>query len=203
MRLKQVVGWAGGLAAVGTLACLFQGIGQGLKRPAGRTTGPAAGWLRRPAFYLAMSLGYFGLGAGLWRPLPLAPPPWVDGLLLWLGTLLYFPGLALMVWGRLALGRMYFVSLTGGTQLFAGHRLITHGPFAYLRHPMYLGLLLAGLGGTLIYRTWTWVLVTLSFLGVARRARLEERALADEFGAEWQAYARRVPAWLPRLRREG
>jgi protein-S-isoprenylcysteine O-methyltransferase Ste14 len=41
------------------------------------------------------------------------------------------------------------------------------------------------------------VLATLP--GAAIKARLEERLLAEEFGARWEEYARRVPAWVPRL----
>lgn len=47
---------------------------------------------------------------------------------------------------------------------------------------MYLGLLLVALGGILIYRTWTFVFFLGNFPGVANRARLEERALAERSG---------------------
>ncbi len=197
--LKTWIGWLGGLAALVTLAFIFHGLWRGLRRPAGRATGHTAAWLRRPAFYLLASAGYFGICALLWRPLPLSPSGAVEGLLLLLGALLYFPGLALIIWGRLVLGRMYFVSTTGGAQLFADHELITRGPYAWVRHPMYLGLTLVGFGGILLYRTWTWILVALNFPALIVRARREEQALTAEFGAAWQAYCRRVPGWLPRL----
>ena len=201
--VRTWAGWTGGLGALVTLGFLLHGLWRGLKRPAGRSSGRTAGWLRRPAFYALAGGAYFGLGALLWRPLPGPVPPRVDALLLVVGALLYFPGLALMVWGRLALGRMYFVSTTGGAQLFADHELVTHGPYAWVRHPMYLGLSLAGLGGILLYRTWTWVLVALSIPALAVRARREEQVLRAEFGAAWQAYCRRVPGWLPRLQAIG
>ena len=118
-----------------------------------------------------------------------------------LGALFYFPGLALTLWGRLALGRMYFVSTTGGAQLFADHQLVTHGPYAWVRHPMYLGLALVSLGGLLLYQTWTWVLVALNLPVFVARARREEAALHAEFGVLWEAYCRSVPAWYPALRR--
>jgi protein-S-isoprenylcysteine O-methyltransferase Ste14 len=186
--------WLGGLALAATLASIFSGLRRGLRRPAGRASGRTAAWLRRPAFYAAASLGYFGLCARLWRPLPQRLPAsrrrgWL-GLVV--GALLYFPGLALTLWGRLALGRDYFVSTTSGVQLFAGHRLVTDGPFAWVRHPMYLGLSLASLGGLLLYRTWTWVFVALNIPVFILRARREEESLRAEFGAEWEAYAQRV-----------
>lgn len=198
-RLRTGIGWLGVLGAAVTLGFIFHGLWRGLKRPAGRSSGRTAGWLRCPAFYGLASFGYASLGVLLWRPLPASPTGVVEGLLLLLGALMYFPGLALMVAGRLALGPMYFVSTTGGAQLFADHELITRGPYAWVRHPMYLGLTLAGLGGILLYRTWTWVLVALNFPALILRARREERALAAEFGDAWQAYCRQVPGWLPRL----
>jgi protein-S-isoprenylcysteine O-methyltransferase Ste14 len=96
---------------------------------------------------------------------------------------------------------MYRTASGLGVQLHAEHRLITFGPFALVRHPLYLGLQLAALGGFLLYWTWTLVFVTVSFLGLVIRARREEQALAAEFGEGWDAYCQRVPAWIPRLRR--
>lgn len=160
---------AGGLAMLLVLAAIFAGIGRGLRRPVIARTGRFVNWLRRPLFYLLASSGYFGLCWRLWRPLPLALPRRLRALVLFPGSLLYFSGLALVLWGRLALGRMYNVSSSFGAQLYSEHHLITTGPFAYVRHPMYL-------------------------------AHHEEQALAATFGAQWDAYCRRVPRWLPEIR---
>lgn len=197
MNLERTRRWLhrlAGLATALTLLSIVHGVWRGLRRPAGRISGRRVAWLRQPGFYLAAGTAYFAVCALLWRPLPARRPPsrLKDWIGLALGTLLYFPGLALVVCGRLALGRDYFVSTTVGAQLFAGHRLVTHGPYAWVRHPMYLGLTLAGLGGLLIYRTWTWVLVTLNAPALLLRARREEAALSAEFGTAWQAYAQRV-----------
>jgi protein-S-isoprenylcysteine O-methyltransferase Ste14 len=109
--------------------------------------------------------------------------------------------MGLVVWGRLALGENYFVSTGMGAQLFSGHRLVTGGPFAIIRHPMYLGLMLAALGSLFIYLTWT-TLFFACFAPLMRvRAHREEQALSAEFGEQWQAYCRRVPAFFPRLRK--
>jgi len=117
------------------------------------------------------------------------------------GAVLAATGLGLVLWGRLTLGRLYGVSSTLGARLHADHRLITHGPFAHVRHPMYLGIETASFGGLLLYRTWTLVFLTVAFLGLMMRARREDELLRLEFGARWEAYRQQIPGWLPRRRR--
>ncbi len=95
---------------------------------------------------------------------------------------------------------MYKTSSGFGVQLNIEHRLVTHGPFALMRHPLYLGLQVAAIGGLLLYRTWTFVFVIVNFLALIIRAKREEEALAMEFGEQWEEYTRHVPAWIPRFR---
>lgn len=202
MCLNSIERWArraGAVATLVTLATLLLGLWRGTRHPVGRSSGREPRVLRRPLFYVVASAGYFGLCYLLWRPIRLTLSAPLRALALALGTLLYVAGLALVLSGRLALGQMYNVSSSFGAQLYSGHRLITHGPYAFVRHPMYLGILLTGLGGLLLYRTWTFALVLATFLGLPERARHEEKALAAEFGEQWEAYRQRVPAWLPRL----
>jgi len=196
--IEYWLGWAGAAALVPFLGAALLGIARGLSRPRGRATGLARQVLR-PAAYLFIDVGFFGLCILLWRPLPISLSALVRSVALALGALLYFPGLALYLWAWQTLGEMYDVSSSLGAQLYANHRLITRGPFAVIRHPMYLGLILAAAGGLSIYRTWTFVFVSISFLGLVLRARREEQALAAEFGQAWQAYCQRVPGWIPRL----
>jgi protein-S-isoprenylcysteine O-methyltransferase Ste14/membrane protease YdiL (CAAX protease family) len=198
---EQILSWLAGLGTALTLAVIFYGIWRGMQRAPGSSAGLSPGWLRSPAFYLVISLAYFGLCYLLWRPLPLSLSPQARLLCLVLGGLILFTGLGLVLWGRLVLGRQYFVSTTIGAQLFVDHRLVTRGPYALVRHPMYLGVLLVGLGGVLLYRTWTMVFVSIHFIGLMRRARQEEQVLAAEFGEQWQAYAQETPRFFPNLRK--
>ena len=142
-----------------------------------------------------------GLGALylMWRPIRvgLSAPARLAALVA--GSLLYFPGLAIMLWGRLTLGRMHNVSTSRAVQLFADHELVTSGPFAHVRHPMYVGGIMAELGALLLYRTWTTLLIALDIPNLVMRSRREEEALAAEFGEAWTDYAARVPGWLPKL----
>lgn len=191
--------WAGGLGALVTLVALFYGIQQGLQRSVVRVVGRVPGLLRKPLFYVFASIAYFGLCYWLWQPLPLSLSFEARTTALVVGSMVYFGGLGFVLWGRLALGNLYFVSSSMGAQLFAGHRLITSGPYALVRHPMYLGIFLTGLGGILLYRTWTLVFITLTGMGLVLRARREEQVLAAEFGQAWQDYCRRVPPFIPRI----
>jgi protein-S-isoprenylcysteine O-methyltransferase Ste14 len=116
-----------------------------------------------------------------------------------LGTLLILPGMAFALWGKLALGRIYFVSTNLGAQTFAGQCLITSGPYAVVRHPIYLGVLIATIGSLPLYQTWTTLFLIFCGLVIVRRALAEEKVLAKTFGAEWGEYCRLVPMLLPRL----
>jgi protein-S-isoprenylcysteine O-methyltransferase Ste14 len=200
---ETVVRWVGAVLVAVLLAAVMLGLWQGRRRARGRGVGPGQRIAALPFWlYLVMTIGYLGLCYLLWRPIPLSPSISARAILLVAGALLLFPGLAVVLWARLTLGRSYGVSGTLGTQLYADHQLVTGGPFAFVRHPMYVGLLVAALGGVLVYRTWTPVFIALNFVGFVFRARREEQALAAEFGEEWTAYCRRVPAWVPRLRED-
>jgi protein-S-isoprenylcysteine O-methyltransferase Ste14 len=78
-------------------------------------------------------------------------------------------------------------------------RLVTTGPYAWLRHPQYLGFLLVMAGWLLQWPTIpTLVMFPILAVVYARLARSEEREVADHFGADWTAYAARVSRYTPR-----
>ncbi len=80
--------------------------------------------------------------------------------------------------------------------------LLTRGPYAITRHPMYLGELLLWLGWSLWYGSVPVAAGFLLFLPAAAWfARREDTALAAAFGDAWRDYAVRVPRW-PGARRE-
>jgi protein-S-isoprenylcysteine O-methyltransferase Ste14 len=85
------------------------------------------------------------------------------------------------------------------------HELIQRGPYAVVRHPIYLamlGLLLqAGIVVTIAQALLPAVVAFL--MGTAIRVQEEEKILRVEFGEQFEEYARRVPAILPRLTATG
>lgn len=205
MTLEMIETWlglAGGLMAWTTLGVVLYGIWRGTRRPAGRLSGQAAGWLRSSLFYLLATTLFLAFSLVFWKPLPLTLSTAFRELALAAGALTYFPGLSFVLWGRLALGGMYFVSTSFGAQLYSNHQLVTRGPFAIVRHPMYLGLIVAAVGSLLLYHTWTTVAFAVFAPFVLFRTRREEQVLAAEFGEQWQAYCGRVPRFLPFLRKD-
>lgn len=151
-----------------------------------------------PIRLASIAAGWFGFAIPLWRPMPWRPSRAARAVLAPAGLALLVTGLATAVAGRVALGAAYRPSSTLGFRLAPGTRLVTDGPYGRIRHPIYAGLALAAAGGLLLYRTWTslWFVAQLPVLVV--RAAREDEALAAEFGAAWDAYRDRVPAWLPR-----
>lgn len=200
MNLESIIRWAGGLLAFITLIIVLYGVWRGTQRGAGATTGKTGAWSRSALVYFGLTAVFVFLAWLGWRQIPVRfSAPLRTGMLIG-GCLLYFPGLAFVLWGRLALRRNYFVSTSQGAQLLAGQQLVTGGPYAIVRHPMYVGLILAAWGALLIYFTWTALYFAVVAPFLLRRVAKEEQLLAAEFGAEWQAFARRVPAFLPCIR---
>jgi protein-S-isoprenylcysteine O-methyltransferase Ste14 len=189
------------IAGVGGLLTAWAAAGWAVTRSRQRATGAGLGLapkLGAPAAYALAAIPYFGLWVLLWRPLPGSPPEWGRLLALAVGAVLGAAGLGLYLWGRFTLGSMYNVSSALGTELYADQRLVISGPFRYVRHPMYVGICGAALGGLAVYRTWAMVFAVAALPAFAVKARHEERLLAAAFGTAWEEYTQRVPAWWPR-----
>jgi protein-S-isoprenylcysteine O-methyltransferase Ste14 len=90
---------------------------------------------------------------------------------------------------------------TYAARLIKGHELITQGPYGVVRNPIYLGMFGLILSTCLAFSRW-WsglAAVALFLIGNRIRIRTEEQLLRESFGEQFDAYARRVPAFLPRL----
>lgn len=168
------------------------------RRIKGRSSGKGA-ITRTWPFVLLMTVGFVVIGILLWHPIPLYISNQLSLLLSIIGSIVYIPGVGLYLWGLVTLGSQFGVSGLLGAELYKEHKLITSGPFRILRHPMYVGVLLAAMGALLIFRTWAMLVFTPMSLVVVARAEREEKLLDQEFGDEWKAYASKVPKWFPRL----
>ena len=100
------------------------------------------------------------------------------------------------MWARVHLGRNW----SGIVTVKEGHELITGGPYAIVRHPIYTGLLLAFIGSALARGEWRGVLaVAVVLAALWRKLGLEERWMREQFGSAYQAYSQRVAALVPFL----
>ncbi len=82
-----------------------------------------------------------------------------------------------------------------------GHELITQGPYGIVRNPIYLGMFGLLLATGLAVSRWEGLTagIVLFLIGNELRIRSEEKLLREAFGAKFEEYARRVPAFFPRL----
>jgi protein-S-isoprenylcysteine O-methyltransferase Ste14 len=88
---------------------------------------------------------------------------------------------------------------TYAARVIKGHELITQGPYAIVRNPIYLGMFGLILATGLIFSRW-WALVaalTVFLIGNRIRIRAEEQLLREAFGVQFDEYAKRVPAFFP------
>ena len=86
-------------------------------------------------------------------------------------------------------------------RLVEGHKLATSGPYAYVRHPIYAGMLGMLVATGLAISHWIALLAALLifFIGTIIRVRSEDRLLREAFGEQFENYAQRVSAIVPGL----
>src|SRR5262249_27219726 len=131
---------------------------------------------------VAFALLYTGVERAVFRVgMPAARP-----FLSVAGALVILGGGAPMCWARLA-----FASWRFRAQIDSGHQLATGGPFRFVRHPLYAGLDLLGLGMALWIPTpLVWLGALLMTVAGELRARAEEVLLERVFGDTYREYRR-------------
>ncbi len=116
------------------------------------------------------------------------------------GIVLIVPAVYLALSSERHLGRYMVVEIA----VEADHRLVTSGPYAWIRHPAYTAILLFNLAAAFVFLHALLFVNFLIVLAIANyRARLEEGLLASEevFGSGYRGYMARTGRFLPRLRR--
>jgi protein-S-isoprenylcysteine O-methyltransferase Ste14 len=113
------------------------------------------------------------------------------------GAALSMLGVAISLWAIVTLGRHYDLVL----EVHAGHRLVRHGPFTWVRHPVYTGLALHFIGACLATGNLLLIVGTLlvTFPALYARARAEESLLREQFAGEYDRYMDEVPMLVPGL----
>lgn len=86
-------------------------------------------------------------------------------------------------------------------RVLEGHKLVTEGPYGIVRNPIYTGMFGMLLATGLAISHWIGLLFALVVfaVGTVIRVQSEEKLLREAFGAEFEAYAQRVPAVIPFL----
>jgi protein-S-isoprenylcysteine O-methyltransferase Ste14 len=109
------------------------------------------------------------------------------------GSVMVAAGLAFAVWARWHLGSNW----SGTVTLKEDHTLIRTGPYRYVRHPIYSGLLLAILGTAVAIGEWRGLLAfALAFLSFAYKSRVEEDRMRETF-PEYDRYRQETAALIP------
>lgn len=161
--------------------------------------GPEADARRAPASTAGFGLQALGIGlAGVGdvrAVLPAGSPPALAAAAL--VAMLMAGAIMLFVWATRAMGRNW--SIVARTR--ADHRLVTDGPFAHIRHPIYVALFLVLIAIAVATGHWhaMWLALPAYAIGTAIRIRLEEALLRHRFGAAYDGYARRVNRFVPGL----
>lgn len=147
-----------------------------------------------------------------WLPfsvaLLLGPGDWFFGNLLWQPfiphtNLVYSAGLGicisgtlLAIWSRHMLGRNWSATV----QLKQEHELVNSGPYRFVRHPLYTGLLVLFIGSAIMIGDLRGLLaVAIMFTSLWFKLRLEERWLLQHFGDRYSEYQHRTKMLLPGL----
>lgn len=112
----------------------------------------------------------------------------------WTGVAVTAIGIAIAFWARATLGGNWSANVT----VKVSHQLVVHGPYAYVRHPIYSGLSLAIAGTALAVGEVRGVLA-LAVVLLAWRVKwpAEERFMVEQFGDGYRDYRRRVKALIP------
>lgn len=113
----------------------------------------------------------------------------------WLGVGLTALGVAFAIWARVTLGKNWSGAVVTVKER---HELVTRGPYAFVRHPIYSGFLLAALGTVMTNGDLGGLIgFALMVLAFALRIPREERFMTEQFPADYPSYKKRVKTIVP------
>ena len=143
--------------------------------------------LRIRAVIVILAILLIRLGA--FRGGSLSSGPWRAGL----GLVAFVVGLGFAIWARVHIGRNWGVPMSQKNE----PELVASGPYRIVRHPIYSGILLAGVG-TAVALSWAW-LTAVALVGVyfGYSATVEERNLIQQFPDAYPLYRRSTKMFVP------
>lgn len=166
--------------AIATIPLVFIALFAGGNMSPGKKEDRRNRWVLGPFAIIALANAYlpaYALRMDIWT-LP-------GYRIRWIGVVLYCVGGLLRIWPVFVLGDRF----SGLVAIQPGHALETHGPYALIRHPSYLGLLVSMLGWALAFRSGVGLLlIALIFPPLDSRMSAEERLFHKYFGSEYDAY---------------
>ncbi len=110
-----------------------------------------------------------------------------------LGLVLFVLGLGFAIWARVHIGRNWGTPMTQKDE----PELVTSGPYHFVRHPIYSGILVAGLG-TAVALSWLWLIAAVLAGGYfIYSATVEERYLTEKFPDTYSVYMRSTKMLVP------
>jgi protein-S-isoprenylcysteine O-methyltransferase Ste14 len=143
--------------------------------------------LRIRLVIVALAILLIRLGA--FRRHGVTADPWREAI----GLVLFALGLGLAVWARVHIGRNWGTPMTQKAE----PELVTSGPYRLVRHPIYSGILAAGLG-TAVGVSWLWLApVGLGAIYFLYAATVEERYLAEQFPDAYPVYRHSTKMLVP------
>jgi protein-S-isoprenylcysteine O-methyltransferase Ste14 len=171
--------------AVGWAAFWLYWFAAALSMKRGRV--PWSRELRIRAVIVAMAIVLVRLGA--FRGHGVNSDPWRSAI----GLGLFAFGLAFAIWARVHIGRNWGTPMTQKDE----PELVTSGPYRLVRHPIYTGILVAGVG-TAIALSWLWLTpVGLAGVYFLYSATVEERYLTERFPDTYPVYKRSTKMLVP------
>ena len=110
------------------------------------------------------------------------------------GAALTVAGMLFSIWARAVLGRNW----SGRVTIKQDHELILRGPYAFVRHPIYTGMLAALLGTALVYgETRCFAGLLICGFGLWLKSQTEEQFMIQQFGEQYAHYRQHVRALVP------
>ena len=111
-----------------------------------------------------------------------------------IGWVLFVTGLIAFIWSF-----VFIRNAILGLDNSKSNNLVTGGPYKFVRHPIYLGMIISLSGVALILRSWPGIIIVLIIFipSVIYRIENEETYLSERYKEQWRKYYENTPAFIP------